>query len=168
MKDVIRKVVLAALAVLIAVLVFTTAQRAVTEAPSFSVPVGSDEESNPRSLEIECPPIGPGTAALSVSLYDDHPGHGDLNEIMSGEAFAEYVKYHEIKTEDMTAQDFEVYEEFREEVRENTLYYCGILRENQQTGLIMLYGQGLLLLVLVGIAATLTAPRPTRAESVQS
>lgn len=57
---------------------------------------------------------------------------------------------------------------FGANVAGNIREQCAILRERQQTGVIVAHGQGLLLLALAGLAALITTPRQRAAARATS
>lgn len=81
-------------------------------------------------------------------------------------ALAESYSVHIDETLDSAGTDYR--STFGANVAGNIREQCAILRERQQTGVIVAHGQGLLLLALAGLAALITTPRQRAAARATS
>lgn len=161
-----RKKVLGGLAALIVTVALIVAMVNITTKPTFSTPASVSTKYT--TLPVTCHAIGPGQLDGSRERVSTSRGDGSVDLDDSEEVY-----------EGMSQEDFETYlsrydqwesippgvnerQAYRDMIQERITFYCGQLRENQQTGLIMTFGVSLLLLLSVGIAAILTEPRRTK------
>lgn len=153
-----RRVVLGALAVLVAGAAVIYGLRAIAEPPTFAI------RSESAEFQVSCHGIGPG--ALEGSIFLDVEARGlvgpdDFREGMSDADFRLYAQASGILTSEGTA-DVDEYNAFVATVQEGVTSYCDQLRDNRQSGLIMVSGGALVALMLITIVAILTTPRRTR------
>ena len=170
MKDLIRKVVLGALAVIIVVATMVRVDGHMSAQPQFEIEFGQFEHEGQPNIVIECPPLEASangeTRDVVGELGPNRTFYSNIDMYMTADQFRALGDSHLVLWENSLAvPGFDEPSLFAQNVTENIRNQCGILRDNQQSGLIMLYGQALLLLALLGIAATLTAPRLKRAEA---
>ena len=155
------------MAVVIVIVTLVSANHNVTTPPTFQVQTGIEDGKGPVTFPVACHATGPGAldaatgGSSGVDLYGDefwkYPN--TLHEGMSNDDYETYVEDWKKATGTANSDDPAQTEAFLQTIRDNTEYYCAQLRENQQTGLVLIFGRSVLFLLLIGFGAVLVGGR---------
>lgn len=154
----IRRALVAAAALVVAVLTLIGVNRDMTEAPTFNVTTLDYPQSDSTDFAVQCLAIGSNALEDPVWLAAPDQNGFDRPGLTS-------EQFQILKESERTAgawpnlADPDRYAAFEAAVRDNTDYFCAIARENQQAELVKTIGMGLIGLMLVGIAGIITLPK---------
>lgn len=171
--ETIRTVVLAAVAIVIVTVTLVRADAQVIAQPELMLRYGNAAHQDREKIAVQCEGLDHepsefgitvvGATGPSDALYFDALSYMSAEDFV---ALAESYSVHIDETLDSAGTDYR--STFGANVAGNIREQCAILRERQQTGVIVAHGQGLLLLALAGLAALITTPRQRAAARATS